>query len=332
MNTATGFSGIIHLVESAFDASANATVETHCSGLANHLTNLQLISANHRLQSVSMSAGIGGMALSYLSTTKLAFGMKAAIGFLAGKRCVCPGIAFLHGETDEQNRNSTYGRQLVVFRDQTEAAIKVVTGQTHNIPFFLMQLSSTYQQGKPSMIAPQQLALSKEYPDKFVVCGPRYQYRYHDAQHFTNDGYRRQGELIAKVMWHVLHGRKWRPLSFRAVVRMEATIYVRFWVPVAPIVIDTTTVPASAVPGGKYGFEFVSSDHVSITNVEIFTVDMVKITLSSTSVDPPGAASICYARTPVGGHASGNVRDSDTTPSFYGYDSFNWAVHDGMVC
>jgi len=176
--------------------------------------------------SVSILAGISGTALSGLNNTELATAAAAAMTYLTGKRCVMPGCAFLHGEADELGLNATYAAQLVAFHDGCEIAVQAATGQSINIPFFLMQLSSWYT-NVTSTIAPQQLALAKSNPNKFVLCGPRYQYSYASLPHFTNIAYRQQGELLAKVMWQVLHGKRWRPLSFRSATRVGNSIYVR---------------------------------------------------------------------------------------------------------
>jgi len=331
-----GYTGLTPLIETATLGGASA-LETHASGLANSLSNLGLLNEAAIYPSVSILAGISGTPLSGLNNTELATATAAAITYLSGKRCVMPGCAFLHGEADEQSLNATYGAQLLAFRDGCEIAIQAATGQSINVPFFLMQLSSWYS-NVTSTIAPQQLALAKNNPNKFVLCGPRYQYAYVSSlPHFTNVAYRQQGELIAKVMWHVLHGRRWRPLSFRSATRVDNSIYVRFWVPVAPLVIDTSLVTAPTVTGGMNGFEFRDGLGTTITGVAIYSPDTVRVTLSAASAAAIGTASLDYARTagasaPTGAQARGNLRDSDAAPSFYGYNSFNWMIHDTIAC
>jgi len=91
------------------------------------------------------------------------------------------------------------------------------------------------------------------------------------------------------------------------------------------------------VSGGLNGFEFRDGLGTTITAVAIYAPDTVKITLSAASAAAIGTASLDYARTagaaaPSGAQARGNLRDSDTTTSFYGYNSFNWMIHDTISC
>ena len=70
---------------------------------------------------------------------------------------------------------------------------------------------------------------------------------------------------------------------------------------------------------------------IAVTNVAIAGPDTVKITLAAA---PAAGAHLRYAftgtpRTCPGAQQGprGNLRDSDTTPSQYGYPLFNWGVH-----
>ena len=71
-----------------------------------------------------------------------------------------------------------------------------------------------------------------------------------------------------------------------------------------------------------------------VASVVLTGADIVTITLAAT---PPGATRLRYAQnqpaggcigpgTAYAGGARGNLRDSDDTPSQYGYDLWNWSV------
>ncbi len=330
-----GWTGLTPLIESG-DAG-NGSNETPCSGLANQLTNLGLLLDGKAYTSVAMDAGRGGVALSGLNSTKLAAAVAAAVSYLPGKKVVVPALSWLHGEADEQGNNAGYGDALITFRNTCEGLLKAATGQTTDIPFVVRQLSQWYS-NTTSVIAPQQIALARQHPDKFVLSGPSYQFPANQPPHYSNHAYRAIGEMQAKVTRFVMLGKRWRPLSFRSVQRIGSTIYVRFWVPVAPLVIDTTAVSAPTVAGGMYGFEYRGQSGTTITAVAIVSSDTVRITLSTADTTAIGSAYLDYARTAgatdatLGTKARGNIRDSDATPSLYGYPSFNWMIHDTIAC
>ena len=87
---------------------------------------------------------------------------------------------------------------------------------------------------------------------------------------------------------------------------------------------------------GNYGFDVVGDNGslLPISNVTVTGPDTVAIAISST---PAGTTRLRYAQNqPAGscigpglqysGGARGNLRDSDDSPSLYGYDLFNWSV------
>ena len=123
----------------------------------------------------------------------------------------------------------------------------------------------------------------------------------------------------------------WDPLKPVKITRSGAIITVKFAVPVPPLVIDTTRVLAQT----NYGFEYADdAASATINGVSVVSGDTITITLSTT---PTGAnPRLRYAYTGVSGawagcnqagSARGNIRDSDTTPSLYGNNLYNWLVH-----
>jgi hypothetical protein len=149
----------------------------------------------------------------------------------------------------------------------------------------------------------------------------------------TAASYRWLGEYYAKAyVAVVVERRRWRPLSPASATRSGAVITLRFHVPVAPLVFDTTRVSDP----GNYGFEYTDdSSPPAISSVAIEAPNIVRVTLAGT---PTGAnKKIRYAYTgtidadagPTTG-ARGNLRDSDGTISRSGNELFNWCVHFSM--
>jgi hypothetical protein len=127
----------------------------------------------------------------------------------------------------------------------------------------------------------------------------------------------------------VVEGRRWEPLRPSKVTRAGNVVTAKFLVPVPPLVLDTTLVSDP----GDYGFEVIDDAgiKIAITNVALAGPDSVTITLATA---PLAKARLRYAFTTVPHTCPGattgprgNLRDSDTTPSNYGYSLFNWGVH-----
>jgi len=116
------------------------------------------------------------------------------------------------------------------------------------------------------------------------------------------------------------------------------SIIADFYVPVAPLQIDTVNVTEpDNFPGSKYGFEFTdgSATPPTITAINIVGPETLEIVLSGPSTG--GSPKLAYAwTTPTSGTAAyagltsgprGNLCDSDATPSIYGNDLRNRCVH-----
>lgn len=168
-----------------------------------------------------------------------------------------------------------------------------------------------------------QLNACKDNPTKLFMVGPKYQLNYADNTHLTNYSYRWLGEYHAKAWKSILTTGSWKPLWPTETSLTDNIIRISFNIPQGPLVFDTTLV--ATIP--NYGFEYMDDTaSASISSVAIDNSDIV-ITLDGT---PTGAnKKIRYAYTnQVGGPGpKGNLRDSDTTPSFYGNALYNWCVH-----
>lgn len=242
-------------------------------------------------------------------------------------------VATIHGEADRQAASGVYKDYLVEWQNDYNTDLKAITGQTENIPMFTDQMGSYTVVSATSQVPLDQLAASEENPTKIYLVGPKYflTYSSDDGVHLTNTSYRWLGEYYGKVIKKVMvDGQSWAPLSPSQIVRNGNVIYAKFNVPTSPIVFDTTNVLSKT----NYGFEYTDDGSPpSISSVEIFDSQTVKITLSGTPAGSNQKLGYAYTGT-IGsfagsnqaGSARGNLRDSDSTSSLYGNNLYNWAV------
>lgn len=252
-------------------------------------------------------------------------------------------ITAVHGESDHYVDSfpldgtdgaaraiATYADALVEWQRDYEESIREATGQTWTIPLLVSQMSN-WNDRPNSAIPIRQLEAHDRAPGRVVLVGPTYFLPFaSDCIHFTSDGQRRLGEYFAKAYARVvLEGGRWEPVRPAAVSFAGDVVTVRFVVPKPPLVLDTTSV----TDPGDDGFEVVDSSGVrlGVASVAVTAPDTVSIRLATPGATP---ARLRYAFTarpntcpgPALG-PRGNLRDSDDTPSNYGYRLYNWAVH-----
>ncbi|MDB4936976.1 MAG: Endo,4-beta-xylanase precursor [Labilithrix sp.] len=271
-----------------------------------------------------------------------------AIAKAAGKSYVVRAATAIHGESDHysystnqqefpmpatsgQGTIANYFEGMVEWQKDYEAGVKAVTGQTLPVPFFMLQMSN-WNDVPHSQIPTWQLEAHVKAPGKVIVVTPGYPIGYaDDCLHFTNHGERRIGEYFGKAYARVvIEGKPWEPLRPIDVKVQGNVVTARFVVPKPPLVLDTTHVKDP----GNYGFEFFddSAAPPAITKVELAGADTVKITLAAAPTGANGRLRYAYTATPqtcpgFEQGPRGNLRDSDDTPSHYGYDLWNWSVH-----
>jgi hypothetical protein len=314
-------------------------VETMSSSFANLVTKLAR-GAGGRTHDLLVSVhAVGGAPYRLLAkgTAPYADGMAQVKAGLALARS--QGIAYevtavttAHGATDHLEKNAGYVADLAQWQLDYETDVHAITGQNGTIPLFHTQYSSFTGYDPTSPIPIAQLRASVENPGKIILVGPRYPLRYGpDGVHLTNEGYRLMGEYHAKAYQRVVvEHRVWEPLRPSEITRAGAIVTVKLLVPAPPLVLDTVR----ATDPGNLGFEYVDDGPATptIMKVAIAGADSVEVTLSAV---PTGAnRRLRYAYTGVLGAkgglqtgARGNLRDSDATPSRFGFELFNWCVH-----
>jgi len=336
---------LVPLVETADTANQGETI---ASGFANTAYEW-LMEAGGNAPLLMSCWGVGGTAYAGLKKTTVPYAngqaqvsaglaLASAAGFAS---VAARALLWVHGEADALN--ATYDANLATMQSDFETDSMALTGQYANIPMILCQTSGIcgYASGftPDTLLSPYlMLKASVNNPGKIVLTGPSYMCSYNGV-HMNAIGYRKQGGYFAKA-WHkqVIQNLPWRPLSPRTVKRDGLHVYVDFYVPVAPLVLDLSTVTPPTTVGGKYGFEwFDSSTPPAITAVDIVGPTTIKITLASVPTGSNKALRYAYSFTPntlpgVNTGQRGNLRDSDPTRNFYGDTLPNWCVHFNQPC
>ncbi len=312
--------------------------ETPHSAMANQITSLVRNASGKDYVSVHTAIGETGQGIDALSkgAPETTYSGRAYAATLfevqaikrlaqqAGKTYGVGAVIMTHGERDAGNTN--YENQLRTLWADYNQDIKAITGQTQNIPMFIVQQNSCGSVGTATSTLVQWKA-GLDYPGDMVCVGPNYQRQYAaDGVHLTANGYQQLGEQYAKVYYErVVLGHDWQPLQPTGVERNGNVITVRFHVPAGPLVWDTSLPEPNQSTltewkNGK-GFEvYTQSKRITIQSVEI-TGDSVKITCDQDV--PSTEVKVGYAFTAGTNRTGGTcrwglLRDSDP---LVGYNS-----------
>lgn len=175
----------------------------------------------------------------------------------------------------------------------------------------------------------------RDNPHSTCLVGPQYQYTYYtDNLHMINSSSRALGEMHGKFIKQVALGAtQCLPLSPRSITQSGTTVTVRLWVPVSPIVLDTTLVADRADAGFTcHGFSVIDASGFVSCSATVTAGDTVTITLGRSTT---GIVNVTYALFAVrftgsgaqnGNAPGGNIRDSDTTIGQSGTALYNWLV------
>lgn len=317
-----------------FRPLVEAARETMSSSLANELTELATKSGVEHTALVSVHAA-GGTPYSGLKkgTDFYQRGMDQVTGAktraaLSGKSYVVRAVTSVHGESDSLDGSTTYAADIIQWQADYQADVQAITGQTIPVPMFHTQNT----QQAESRIPLDMLAAHVSAHGKVVLVGPKYHLPLLDGVHLTVEGYKHLGEDYAKAYRRVVfEGGTWEPVRPKTITRAGAQITIVFYVPSPPLVFDTTRVTEA----NHYGFGYVDQttptakpapvgQAPTIQSVELVAPDTVRITLASVPA-VPGRIRYAVDYGSDGG-PRGNLRDSDSTHSRYGFDLFNWGV------
>lgn len=262
-----------------------------------------------------------------------------------GKSYIVRAVLSIHGESDHYSYTSgsqefpldgsdgtvkklkDYSDALLEWQADYESMAKGITGQSDRVPLLVSQVSG-WNDTKESRLAQMQLDAHKRSNGMVVLVAPGYPFEFQsDCLHYTSDSQRRLGGYFAKVYKHiVVDGKRWEPVHPQQISSKGNSLVIDYYVPVPPLVLDTSRLTNP----GNYGFEFSDTAGHQIVSVALTGPSQISIELSG----PPGAGAVLrYAqnqipKTCTGQYgARGNVRDSDTTVSEYGYEMYNYGVH-----
>ena len=264
-------------------------------------------------------------------TTGTGVVQAAANAAKMGAAFFAPAVYYNQGETEMLSSSITdvmYEQYMVKLQSDFQTSINSAIGQAGLVPLFLVQKSNWpgYSAYTPlagsnnggSVIGQLEAALDHYSDGTIWMIGPEYPNEYNGGVHMTANGYRTNGGREGKVMHQVtVEGTPWRPFVPRSITLSGTLLRVRFWVPMAPLVFDSTTI--TPLPDGNKGFEVTDTggSGVTISSVALTDgeTDSVDITLSGT---PASTVELRYAWTAptlgVSGHAGGprgQVADSD---------------------
>lgn len=252
-------------------------------------------------------------------------------------------VALIHGETDAQNNNTTYGTDLDTLQTNYDTDIKAITGQGNTVLVYASQCAayppgSTSATGATKTGSTHLTVLSKAVaaPTRFKCFGPLYPGVAYgiqsDGLHFTAAVTRIWGAYLAKFVNATQLGADDLPLYPTGAVRTGASVVVTFHVPVSPLVwrYDLFQPTTTGNTGALLGFKFFddSGTPPAVTDVQITAANQVTVTLAST---PTGTAGSCEIR--IGHSTSQNsgtggtpLTDSDTTADPRGWPLPNFCA------
>ena len=284
-----------------------------------------------------------------------------ALAAAAGKSYVVRAAMAIHGESDHYGyvangvdefpldgtdgvagEIKSYHDGLLEWQRDYEASVKAITGQKEGVPLLISGISG-WTTTATSALAQMQIDAHADSAGKVLYVAPGYEFSNSgDCLHYDSPAYRKLGEQFAKVYAKVVFGGEtWEPVRPKSITRVGAVITVKYYVPKPPLVFDTTHV--TPVVDGALGYTFIDNGtKAAISTVVLTAPDTVVITLAAVpsgvnmrfryaqnqpvSGDPDYPA--CWGNgIAYRGGARGNLRDSDDTPSQYGYDLWNWGVN-----
>lgn len=323
--------------------------ETQANGIADTLTRLWATRGHKGVFVVIVSGGNGdhlayiskGGIYPFYSNAIAMLGKVVSLAAAGGKTVSVRAVVTVIGDGDQLANTpaATFQAQMVTLQQNYEADCMALTGQKNGVPVIQSTNCVVNSATNWTYISEAMIELTDKYPGKLITYGPRYQFPYCDPYgsnyaHMTAPGYRNHGENIAKAVFAAAQNQPWTGLRPRKWQLAGNRVIVDFYVPVPPLVIDTTilaAVPTNGVPagffvGGLYGFEFddASGAPPTITAVNFLTPTTVEVVLSAVPTGPTPVISY-GTHAPTFHRAYGNLRDSDNSASFYGYTNpFNW--------
>ena len=277
--------------------------------------------------------GVSGVYEKCIAQVTTAKEMMPSIKYLA--------ITNIHGESDGKYNVPNYAANLSEWQANFNADIRAITGQAETVKMFLCQTSTAgggygFAGGITENEFPiplEQLKAHETYPNVILV-GPKYQFKYGDYTHITNQAQAQLGLLYADAIQHTLRVGKWEPVRPSAIVVKGNKVVITFvgsrLSQQHPLVFDEVNV----LPIANKGFAYTDSLSRTITSVAITKYNEVTLTLSGTAGSNRMVAYAYHNGTSgVSGNTSqhlglgdrGNLRTTYQLNGLYGA-VYHWAV------
>ena len=335
----TSFKPLVEDGNRAPDGGTNRG-ETPCSGAANHAITLNIIengAAPDDHVILSSAGGRGGYSISQLELGTAWYpnmerhiqnGYDNAVA--DGKTYACHMVSWLQGENDSSANNyQWYYDKFIDLQADIEDTAQTITGQTS--PVFLCTYQLSYMVSSRQGVPFAQLDACRN-SDKHFLATPCYHIPFHpDRVHLTPVGSKLIGHYYGRIYKQVVIDKK-KPIMFdvKSATYRENKVYVKFDVPVKPLVLDYDNLAQTT----DYGFKVVDdTGTLTLSDFEIINGDTVVMTVNRALA---ANAEVRYAIDYLGsgliinGGASGNLRDSEPETTFISgteYKLFNVAPH-----
>lgn len=233
-------------------------------------------------------------------------------------------LTWTQGEADAAKGRLAYKSALVQLANDYDADGKAITGQTEDVALITWQVASIDRS-----VALAQLDAHEESSKVFLAC-PAYQFDYADSLHLTATSYKWLGAYYGLVYKRIKVDKiDWQPLKPISSTRQGAVLNVKFHVPVQPLVLETSLIPAQS----QHGFTLVDSggNNIAISSVSVIHGDTIKIVAASSI---PAGAKLRYGFNSATGKGSyvggcGNLRDSQGEEIIY--SAINKPMHNWCV-
>lgn len=313
--------------------------ETPMEAFANTLTT-QADDAGEIFRSLAFTAAFGGSSYSQIkkgtqvyANMLTALTKAVALAQDEGWNVVVAGCLVKHGESDMSNSN--YLNHLLEWRNDVDADVKAITGQSEDVHFIIGQPSSHFGTPQASLAMLEAHNTSPYHH----MAGPDYPFGAEyasDQLHMTGPGYFLIGEQMARS-WHAANESAAGKSSITQITqarRVGTTVTLSYEVPVPPLAFDTSIVPERDTKGFRF---FDSSGEISVVGATIADdatlsgVGKIELELAQS---PSGEGEVVhYAMSPHSGSRTsanrprGNVRDSaPETSALDGRSLYNWGV------
>lgn len=271
------------------------------------LTNFLVATAGHTGYNLSQLA-VGSNP--YINSVRLVTQMNASLLALGVQqnKIVMDCVDFVQGEANFNTTGSGWKEAVYGRQQQHNIDLKAITGQTKDIPYMIVQnsnfcVSDGASAGKILYPVLDQLQAHIDYPGSIILCGPMYAAETIGATK-TDDPYNFHAYGHQAVRWAhglanisgdlLIDGKTPNPLRPKTITRTGNVIELDFYVPVPPLVLDTSYVTQLA--DGKHGLYFkqTGGSAITITSVALKPGSDTKLLVTLSAV-PDGTSPILGA-------------------------------------